>query len=149
MTELSERIFDLRAQGKSYSYIQNELGCSKGTIAYHLGVGQKEKTATRQRDRRTTIKKYIQDIKQNAVCAVCGEDYPHWIMEFDHRSDKLFNISEWFNTTRSLDVIKIEIAKCDIVCANCHKNRTYCRLLGGGGNTLNVAEYYSGKVPVG
>lgn len=45
-----EKILQLRAAGKSYSEISAALGCSKGTIAYHCGDGQKQKhTARRQR----------------------------------------------------------------------------------------------------
>ena len=42
-----DKIIELRAQGKSYREIQQELGCSKGTIAYHCGPGQKQKTRER------------------------------------------------------------------------------------------------------
>lgn len=47
MTRHKENILRLRAEGKSYREIQKELGCSSGTISYHLGAGQKEKTKTR------------------------------------------------------------------------------------------------------
>ena len=45
---LKQDILKLRNDGKSYSYIQKELNCSKGTISYHCGEGQKEKTAHRR-----------------------------------------------------------------------------------------------------
>ena len=38
-----EDILNLRKQGLTYKEIQTELGCSKGTISYHCGQGQKEK----------------------------------------------------------------------------------------------------------
>lgn len=46
---VKSKILELSAQGKTYTQIQKELGCSKGTIAYHLGAGQKEKTRSRSR----------------------------------------------------------------------------------------------------
>lgn len=46
---VKSKILELSAQGKTYTQIQKELGCSKGTIAYHLGAGQKEKTRSRLR----------------------------------------------------------------------------------------------------
>lgn len=55
MTELSENILSLREQGKTYDQIVAALGCSKGTVAYHLGKGQKEKYMERQRIRRNTL----------------------------------------------------------------------------------------------
>ena len=47
MAKYKDDILRLRAEGKSYREIESELGCSKGTIAYHLGEGQKEKTLKR------------------------------------------------------------------------------------------------------
>lgn len=34
----------------SYSMIKEKLGCSKGTIAYHVGEGQAEKNQKRSRE---------------------------------------------------------------------------------------------------
>lgn len=45
---LGPQIKALRLQGFSYKDIQNTLNCSKGTISYHLGKGQKEKTKKRR-----------------------------------------------------------------------------------------------------
>lgn len=44
-------------------------------------------------------------------------------MDFDHRNrdDKVSEIS---NFTAGWDALKEEIAKCDLVCANCHRIRT-------------------------
>ena len=51
---LKEKIMSLRNQGMSYRKIEKEIGCSKGTIAYHLGEGQKKKTQTRQKKKQET-----------------------------------------------------------------------------------------------
>jgi hypothetical protein len=56
MTELAEKITALRNEGKSYREIENFLGCSKGTISYHLSEGQKEKTLNRTRKKRANPK---------------------------------------------------------------------------------------------
>jgi len=45
---LKQKILELREKGFSYRQIQDELGCSRGTISYHLGKGQKEKTRLRK-----------------------------------------------------------------------------------------------------
>lgn len=47
-----KRILELRAKGKTYKEICNELGCSKSTVAYHCGKGQKEKKLKRQQELR-------------------------------------------------------------------------------------------------
>ena len=47
---LGPKIEALRKQGYSYKDIQNTLNCSIGTISYHLGKGQKEKTKQRRKN---------------------------------------------------------------------------------------------------
>ena len=41
--QLKENVFKLREEGRSYKQIAKELGCSKGTINYHLSEGAAEK----------------------------------------------------------------------------------------------------------
>lgn len=46
-------------------------------------------------------------------------------MDFDHvRGSKVGNVSEMLGSTSLADLL-MEIAKCDVVCANCHRLRTY------------------------
>lgn len=49
---MKEKILKLREEGKSYNEIVEILDCSKSTVSYHCGKGQKEKTMKRQRRRR-------------------------------------------------------------------------------------------------
>lgn len=143
MSELSDAILLLRSEGKSYNEIHRVTGASKGTISYHCGAGQKEHARNRTKDKRSKIRAYIQEAKQAAVCDDCGEDYPYWILEFDHvRGVKLFNIAMFRQFTSKLEDVKAEIAKCDIVCSNCHKNRTYLRLLRTGDSTTDLEGIY-------
>lgn len=129
---MKEQILALKAEGLSYTEIQNKLGCSKGTIAYHVGIGQKNKTCKRKKDSRNKIRKFLQEYKSTQKCVDCKEDYPYWILEFDHLEDKHFTISNFSSKTSNIETIKKEIAKCDVVCSNCHKNRTFYRLLTSG-----------------
>jgi hypothetical protein len=50
-------------------------------------------------------------------------------MDFDHREGekKLFGLNSV--TRRTIPVILREIQKCDVVCANCHRERTHQRQL--------------------
>lgn len=59
-------------------------------------------------------------------CADCGVQYPPYVMQFDHRDPgvKLFNVSA-APGRYSTDQVLNEIAKCDVVCANCHAERTF------------------------
>jgi 5-methylcytosine-specific restriction endonuclease McrA len=51
--KVKDKILELRALGYSYKKIQDEIKCSKGTIAYHCGEGQKEKYAKRRKSNRS------------------------------------------------------------------------------------------------
>lgn len=52
---MKEEILRLKSEGKTYNQIKELLGCSKGTISYHCGDGQKERTNERARKRRENI----------------------------------------------------------------------------------------------
>ena len=47
-----DQILQLRAEGKTYNEIKEITGASKGTISYHCGKGQKDKTNNRTNKRR-------------------------------------------------------------------------------------------------
>jgi hypothetical protein len=49
---MKEKILKLRAEGKTYNEIVDAIGCSKGTVSYHCGPGQKQKSAQRRKDNR-------------------------------------------------------------------------------------------------
>lgn len=127
---LKEQIQELRDSGLTYDDIVKQLNCSKGTVSYHLSAKSKIDTLDRQRDRRNKNRRYIIEYKKSSLCADCGLDYPYWILEFDHLGEelKVANISSMVNDY-TLEQVKSEIAKCDVVCANCHKHRTWMRLV--------------------
>lgn len=53
----------------------------------------------------------------------CGGTFPPECMDFDHvRGEKSFNVGENFYISESK--LLAEVAKCDLVCANCHRIRT-------------------------
>lgn len=57
---MKKEILELRAEGKTYNQIKDILGCSKGTISFHCGKGQKEKSHERSRLRKQTIQGNIE-----------------------------------------------------------------------------------------
>lgn len=60
-------------------------------------------------------------------CMDCGGVFPTECMDFDHvRGDKKFTIS--VQRRRPWQEVLDEIAKCDVVCANCHRIRTKRRM---------------------
>ena len=59
-------------------------------------------------------------------CVDCGET-DVLVLEFDHLRDKKYNIAEMINRDFTWKAILHEIEKCEVVCANCHRRRTYVR----------------------
>lgn len=55
----------------------------------------------------------------------CGVHYPSYVMDFDHRdpSTKKGGVGKFVSV--GWKSLKEEIAKCDLVCANCHRERTW------------------------
>jgi hypothetical protein len=88
----------------------------------HLANTRKHVSNHRKRKR-----EYIRKVKEGAVCADCKKKYPPYVYDFDHRDPKKkkFDIAAMVSHGFGLKKIKKEIEKCDIVCANCHRIRTY------------------------
>lgn len=61
-------------------------------------------------------------------CADCGGRFPSCAMDFDHRDPgaKRIAVSRMIGRAGTATIMA-EVAKCDIVCANCHRVRTYRR----------------------
>ena len=78
----------------------------------------------------------VRQIKSRA-CADCGIQYPFYVMDFDHREGetKEYELNRIDRmTTRAL---LREIEKCDVVCANCHRVRTYKRRIEHAGESVH------------
>ena len=70
---------------------------------------------------------YLRDLKTSTPCVDCRISYPYYVMDFDHvRGVKHANVMELVSTL-SKKRIDQEIAKCEIVCSNCHRIRTHMR----------------------
>ena len=79
----------------------------------------------RNRRRREQFRKVVLEAKDRP-CADCGIKYPPFVMDFDHvTGSKKFNISVATNSASSLKSLLAEIDKCEVVCSNCHRFRTF------------------------
>lgn len=75
---------------------------------------------------------WVQSLKDGKSCEDCGEAYPYYVLQFDHDGDKKYNVSDMAWSGKSKALILAEISKCDLVCANCHAERTFRRRLAVG-----------------
>ena len=80
----------------------------------------KKRQSYRDRNR-----KFIKDYLKTHPCSICGFDDTR-ALEFDHVDvrNKKRNISDMISGTPSIETIKREIEKCQVLCANCHRIKT-------------------------
>jgi hypothetical protein len=78
--------------------------------------------ATRAENRRRIIQ-YL----SSHPCVDCGET-DIVVLEFDHRGDKVADISTYASSGRTWARIESEIEKCEVRCANCHRRKTRATL---------------------
>lgn len=96
---------------------------------YHKNRSQelKVRKVELQKIRRIENRQFIFNFLSSNPCEVCGESDPI-VLEFDHidQSEKYKAVSVMVE--HSLDRIKEEIAKCRVLCANCHRRHTASQL---------------------
>jgi hypothetical protein len=90
---------------------------------YYQKIGKKRETSKRLQNRN-----FLWSLKDKP-CADCGIKYHPIVMDFDHlpQFKKNHEISR-LAKTGDKEAILAEIAKCELVCANCHRMRTLGRL---------------------
>lgn len=115
--------FSIKSKAKG-TYI---AWCKKCVSAYDKerwsNPGLVEKKRLQKLKRVTGNKIFIYNYFSTHPCVDCGETDPV-VLEFDHQRDKLGDISTMVGTGVSIGKIEAEIAKCEVVCANCHRRRT-------------------------
>ncbi len=131
----AKELFDyyLRHKGKRageyYSHCK-ECQRIRGKAYYHNNHEvQLNRAVARNRKNRKFQRDFVSSLKDHP-CIDCGKKFPPYVMDFDHRNKnlKMGNIGSlvsqlYFKRARLLE----EIKKCDLVCANCHRIRTYKR----------------------
>lgn len=83
---------------------------------------QKEAKRRKDRERNRRQREVLTNIKLERGCTDCGYNEHAAALHFDHLSDKRWNIG--MNISRKMEDLLEEVAKCEVVCANCHAVRT-------------------------
>ena len=119
---MKKQILELREQGKTYDEIKEQLGCSKGTIAYHCGEGQKLKTKEANDRRRERNRQWLEDLKSRLKCEKCKESR-YWLLDFHHLdpNEKEASIAYLLRSSTKQKVQQ-EMEKCIVLCSNCHRD---------------------------
>jgi hypothetical protein len=86
----------------------------------------KERRLKRQRELRDIQRQIIAQEKVRRGCAHCGyRESPVALDAHHHNGDKEFEIGKAVVARKSIEEIMIELAKCEILCANCHRIEHY------------------------
>ena len=110
----AQHIEKRRAYARHWQKTHPEVG-----RAYRLAHmdAKRQQTTAGQHKRRA----WVAALK-TAPCVDCGVSYPPCVMEFHHvRGDKLGTISKLVISSHQRLVA--ELAKCDLLCSNCHSIR--------------------------
>lgn len=86
----------------------------------------KEYHRARNANRKRVVQEFVKQYKESHPCADCNNLYPACVMDFDHlpQFEKTEGIAIMAKHT-TLPRVMEEIAKCELVCSNCHRIRTW------------------------
>ena len=87
----------------------------------------KREISCREAAKRSQVRnaKIIKDEKLKRGCEKCGYKSHHAALDFDHidPKNKYRDIAKMHTT--NIEILKQEIKKCRVLCANCHSIKTY------------------------
>ena len=77
-------------------------------------------------ERKERLWEFYNQLEATSECDHCGENHPA-TLQFHHRDPqkKEFNLSKAVTDGYSIERIKREVAKCTVLCANCHAKEHY------------------------
>jgi len=104
-----------------------QASCRECNKAYHYANWERHMSQIRARTKRVReeARAFIVNYLRSHPCVDCGER-DIVVLEFDHLRDKDANVSHYIRMGQ-LPRALLEIEKCEVVCANCHRRRTSTR----------------------
>ena len=88
-------------------------------------LNNKEKYKDKAKEYKDNIKQEIRELKRKP-CTDCKNTFNTWQMDWDHLYDKQSDIGKLIERCNRKKIYE-ELKKCELVCANCHRQRTYIR----------------------
>src|SRR5258708_25796977 len=87
-------------------------------------VYYKKKARKHNAEYRKRNLQFMIDYLKEHPCVDCGETNPI-LLDFDHvNGNKIANVSRMISSGSPFEIIKEEILKCEVHCANCHRLKT-------------------------
>lgn len=121
----SKKYSEFNKKGKGYQSRCRDCQKLNYKNYYNSSTKEKDRLVSGMKIARDEIRKFIAKVK-DVPCIDCGVKYPSYVMDFDHLENKEFNISSAISF-HTIEKIKKEILKCEVVCSNCHRIRTHQR----------------------
>ena len=116
VTEVEQREQKL-AKGRAYRKAWKKANPEK-----FKAEKKRERSRTKQRNNDFVL------LLKNRPCADCGQTFHFSAMDFDHiLGEKQYEVSRLGHAQNGLTTILAEIDKCEVVCSNCHRYRTWQR----------------------
>ena len=110
-------------RGNGYQYLCKACRKEQASRYYRKTVIAHTESARAHNERRLV---WARSLKEGS-CTDCGGSFHPVAMQWDHvGTDKLANVSRLAQRASKARVLA-EIAKCELVCANCHAVRTHLR----------------------
>lgn len=142
-TEKDESDFSFKNKSKG---ILRDLckSCTKDDDKkYYLKDKRRESMRRAKSKSKEKLKDFLDEVKDKGECEKCGEAR-HYLLDFHHLTNKSFTISEAPSKCISLENLKLEVSKCVLLCANCHRELHYFEKL----NCNSKVECHSDTVEV-
>jgi hypothetical protein len=100
--------------------------CQKEYDAAWYEENKARRRAKAKADRQEYIA-WLDSLKEGKPCTDCGRSYPSYVMEWDHlpHAVKTLVLADTRRAAFSRARILAELENCELVCANCHRERTF------------------------
>ena len=110
-----------KSEGKRQSYC---LECQKIKSKAHYKA-KREDYYARNKRRMQEVMDYIDNLKSVTPCVDCGNLFKSKITDFHHKNGNKYRIVSEMRRKTTLPIILREIEKCELLCSNCHRERTF------------------------
>lgn len=122
----SEEEFSWRAR-----HVRRASACKTCHSVYHrswmLRHGELRRRQIAARVKELAV--WFRGLKTGKSCMDCGMSYPYWVLDFDHVGPKTLTPARIAKRGWSKARALKELSQCELVCANCHRERTHRRRL--------------------
>lgn len=111
---------------KNREYLRKEIAAKKEVYAARF-LKSRLKNADKIAAKRLERVNWFHSLKHNQPCFDCGQRYPFYVLDYDHRDPSTKVKDVGLLATHTNETLFAEIAKCDLICANCHHIRCAVR----------------------